>query len=636
MKKINTYLFSAIKSILLLTLSLTLYCGNVFASGTLYLNQDFNNTSFPPAGWTVSNTAGYNWIRTTYAGAYGTGMTSAVADFYDYSSGNFDLITPQLPVTTSGDSLVFDHAYSSGNNEVDRLEIYTSVDNGAAWILLVTLLGGPSGPLATSTPTYDLFVPTASQWATKKYSLPAGTNKIKFTGVTAYGNNLYLDNIKVGVPFSNDAGISSISDPKWGIIPQTMNPKSTVRNYGTAVQSFQVTMTINPGGYSNTQSVNNLAPGSSQDITFSSFNFSAEGNYTLRAYSSLASDQNVSNDTIINSLLVTSSPRNAVLEFCTGTWCQWCPCGDDEARHLEEVYPNSVLLAYHGAGSDPWRVFNGSGIISALGFAGYPSGLVDRRLGSHNGWGSIFTDAEYRYSQSPGSAVSINSTNINFNSTTGDLTVNLDAKALTDLTGQYKINYIITEDNLVYPQTGNSYCPGSSTWVHNWIVRNIVNTVTGDNINSGTWTSGQVYPLTFTTNINSAWIAGNCNIQVVIFKDNGALNVSEIQQGIRLPVVTTGIDPVSNTTAAEYELSQNYPNPFNPVTSIKFTVPKDGKVSLKIYDILGKLVSTYVDGFLNAGSYNAQFDGSGYASGIYFYTLSTKNFTETKKMHLIK
>ena len=122
----------------------------------------------------------------------------------------------------------------------------------------------------------------------------------------------------------------------------------------------------------------------------------------------------------------------------------------------------------------------------------------------------------------------------------------------------------------------------------------------------------------------------------MIFKDNGALNVSEIQQGIRLPVVTTGIDPVSNTTAAEYELSQNYPNPFNPVTSIKFTVPKDGKVSLKIYDILGKLVSTYVDGFLNAGSYNAQFDGSGYASGIYFYTLSTKNFTETKKMHLIK
>lgn len=633
----NTKLFSPILLILLTSLAFNFFTNNMSsATGTVYINQDFDNTSFPPAGWTLANTSTYNFIRTTYASGYGSGTSCAVADFYDYSSGNFEMTTPTLPVTTAGDSLVFDHAYASGQSELDRLEIYTSVDNGVTWTLLIDLLGGPSGPLATSTPTYDLFVPTATQWATKSYLLPIGTNKIKFTGITAYGNNLYLDNIKIGTKFANDAGINSISDPKWSITPQTMSPKASVKNFGTTNQTFQVTMTITPGGYTNTQSVSNLAPGQTQTVTFNSFNFSANGNYSLKSYSSLGGDQNVSNDTITNNLIVTSSPRNIVLEFCTGTWCQWCPCGDDEVHHVDVTYPNSVILAYHGAGSDPWRVFNGSAIISSLGFAGYPSGLVDRRLGSHNGWGSLFTDAEYRLSQSPASPVSITPTNINFNTATRQLTVSLDAKALSTLSGQYKVNYVITENNLVYPQTGNSYCTGSSTWVHNWIVRNIVNTVGGDNVNTGTWNENQVYPLSFTTTIDAAWAAGNCEFQVFIFKDNGTLSVSEVQQGIKLPVVTTGISNNGSSVPKVFELSQNYPNPFNPVTNIQFSIPKDGDVSLKIYNILGKLVSTYADGFMRAGVYNAEFDGAGLSSGIYFYTLSGKDFIETKKMNLVK
>ena len=230
-------------------------------------------------------------------------------------------------------------------------------------------------------------MPTAGQWATKRNALPVGTNKVKFTGVTAYGNNLYLDNIRVGVPYSNEAGLSSIISPKWGITPQNAAPQVSVRNYGSTTQSFSVTMTINPGGYTNTQSVTNLAAGQVQRVSFTGFNFASVGNYTMTCYTTLGSDQNTSNDTISNTLVVTTAPRNVVLEFCTGTWCQWCPCGDDEAHHLSVTYPNSVILAYHGSGSDPWKNFNGNGIIGLLGFAGYPSGLVDRRLGANKGWG---------------------------------------------------------------------------------------------------------------------------------------------------------------------------------------------------------------------------------------------------------
>ncbi len=607
-----------------------------FSSGTVYMLADFENTSFPPSGWTVANTSSYNFIRTTYASGYGSGSSCAVADFYDYISGNFDLITRSFPNSTSGDSLIFDHAYTTGAAENDKMDIYYSTDNGSTWNLLVTYLGGPSGPLKTAPATYDLFVPTPSQWATKRNALPVGTNKIKFTGVTAYGNNLYLDNIRVGIPYANDAGLSSIVAPKWSITPQSVAPQVSVRNYGSSTQSFNVTMTINPGGYTNTQAVSNLAAGQVQTVIFTSYNFATTNNYTLTCYTSLGSDQNIANDTISNTLVVTTSPRNVVLEFCTGTWCQWCPCGDDEARHLAQVYPNAVILAYHGAGSDPYKDFNGNGIIGLLGFAGYPSGLVDRRLGSNNGWGSMFTDAEYRMSQSPSGTVNIAVTSAVYNVGTRELVVNANATALSSLSGQYKVNYVIKENNLVYPQTGNSYCPGNSNAIHDDVVRNIVNGASGTNVNSGTWNQNQTYPLTFTTTLGAAWVPGNCRFDIFIYKDNGPLSVSEMQQGVSSSFVVTGINPLGTNIPDRYELSQNYPNPFNPVTNIHFSIPKNTNASLKVYNAVGQLMGVYLDGAINAGQYNAEIDATNFASGIYYYTLSTKEFTETKKMILVK
>lgn len=96
--------------------------------------------------------------------------------------------------------------------------------------------------------------------------------------------------------------------------------------------------------------------------------------------------------------------------------------------------------------------------------------------------------------------------------------------------------------------------------------------------------------------------------------------------------------PVENTKTipSNFFLSQNYPNPFNPSTQIKFGVPKNGIVSLKIYDILGREITTLVDGYRKAGNYRISFNASALASGIYFYKITTGNFTETKKMILMK
>ena len=91
-----------------------------------------------------------------------------------------------------------------------------------------------------------------------------------------------------------------------------------------------------------------------------------------------------------------------------------------------------------------------------------------------------------------------------------------------------------------------------------------------------------------------------------------------------------------NLIVEEYQLTQNYPNPFNPQTTINYQLPKDGLVTLKVYDALGKEVTELVNGYKGAGSYNVTFDGSNLASGIYFYKITAGEFTTTKKLMLMK
>ncbi|HLT23623.1 MAG TPA: T9SS type A sorting domain-containing protein, partial [Ignavibacteria bacterium] len=98
------------------------------------------------------------------------------------------------------------------------------------------------------------------------------------------------------------------------------------------------------------------------------------------------------------------------------------------------------------------------------------------------------------------------------------------------------------------------------------------------------------------------------------------------------------IQGISNTSnnANSYILSQNYPNPFNPSTTINFSIPKDGFVSLKIYDISGREIATLLNEEINVGMYSVVFNASKLSSGVYFYTINAGSFIETKQMILVK
>jgi photosystem II stability/assembly factor-like uncharacterized protein len=93
---------------------------------------------------------------------------------------------------------------------------------------------------------------------------------------------------------------------------------------------------------------------------------------------------------------------------------------------------------------------------------------------------------------------------------------------------------------------------------------------------------------------------------------------------------------VDLTTPVKFNLSQNYPNPFNPTTTINYSLPSDSKVSVKVYDVLGKEVATLVNETKSAGNYQVNFDASKLASGVYIYKIQAGNFIATKKLTLMK
>lgn len=121
-------------------------------------------------------------------------------------------------------------------------------------------------------------------------------------------------------------------------------------------------------------------------------------------------------------------------------------------------------------------------------------------------------------------------------------------------------------------------------------------------------------------------ISGN-----VIFAGTGSNGV-----WIRLLGQLTGIEPVSNEIPEGFSLSQNYPNPFNPSTTIRFSIPARSNVELIVFNSAGQEVARPVNEELNAGSYEYKFDAGKLSSGVYFYRLVTDDFTQTRKMVLVR
>jgi hypothetical protein len=101
-------------------------------------------------------------------------------------------------------------------------------------------------------------------------------------------------------------------------------------------------------------------------------------------------------------------------------------------------------------------------------------------------------------------------------------------------------------------------------------------------------------------------------------------------------LAVVGVPKTQNELPGTFMLGQNYPNPFNPSTKIEFSLPKDEFVTIKVFDLIGREVSSIVSKNLKAGSYEVEFDAGKLSSGVYFYRMNAGSFSETKKMIVVK
>ena len=161
-------------------------------------------------------------------------------------------------------------------------------------------------------------------------------------------------------------------------------------------------------------------------------------------------------------------------------------------------------------------------------------------------------------------------------------------------------------------------------------------------------TQGDTSRVFRTTNLGTTWIreplptqaANGGQVQHMVFINvnlgYGGIGSSGGIGGFIKYGPPSGITGNNGTVPAEFKLEQNYPNPFNPSTTISFSIPKSGMVTMKVYNSLGREVETLVNENMAAGTYEVTFDASKLTSGLYFYRVIANGFADTKKMMLVK
>jgi len=169
--------------------------------------------------------------------------------------------------------------------------------------------------------------------------------------------------------------------------------------------------------------------------------------------------------------------------------------------------------------------------------------------------------------------------------------------------------------------------------------------ISAKSVTGATFKSWEIYPDTVT----SEWAQysneqklpeGTAFIQgvIVIHAADGAPEASYGVDDVRLEITNdpgTGIEDYE-TIPTRYELSQNYPNPFNPTTKIHYNIPREGNVTLKVYNMIGQEVASLVNENKPAGSHQVTFNAKELASGMYIYRIQVGSFMSAKKMLLIK
>ncbi|MBS1551456.1 MAG: T9SS type A sorting domain-containing protein [Bacteroidetes bacterium] len=694
------------------------------------------------AGWTVSGTANLWLLQPTVTNAAGKlNDTAARCNFYNISGGNAAILrSPPLDFTGLSNPVIhFYAAYRTFSSEDDSLQVLISTDCGATFtdVPVPYRKGNSSAPsLATLLPSTTSYIPANSgEWRHETIDLLAYANNpnviIGFRGVSAFGNNLYIDNFiatnadvycsnpvtapgsyscnpLVNVNFTT-VGLRPLANLNQDISYSKTNFKS-IENYTGSFKSFDFSSANplltggntdydNPGGgeFSLTEHSNNYPPSTaSVEIAVNATATSPNGavytpsiiyskNWYTTTYTGndkngyalydISIDLNGLSFSDPDSLyilkradltaswvcmpttragnILTVSGLNTFSDFALAGNSLPCPnpaiptitlsngvlhhvvgpvhdstvftgfgCGSIVSVPFDPNHPGAYYFTFDILGSDPNLPLNGTDQIKL--------DVILPTLGCNDIVFDPVVPVPYQ-----GSDILVHGRV----TSTCDLTAVKEITIIvSDLCNNQAICHIGFDKPLPVELTSFVSVINGNSVNLNWTTATETNnsgfdierTVTNGNWSKVGYVSGSG---TTTSPVNYSFTDRN----VASGKYNYRLKQTDLNGNFAYFNLS---NEVNIGVPDKYDLSQNYPNPYNPSTKINYALPFDGKVSIKLFDISGKEVSTLVNEFKTAGYYTISFNASSLSSGVYFYRISAEgngsSFIATKKMMVVK
>ncbi len=242
--------------------------------GSWLLDEDFESGNFPPTGWSI-DFGTTEWQQATYS-AYGNGSYSTFYSNYDCNYSDNSIYTSSFSPTVSGDKLYFDYAYApydDGNLYYDDLEIFYYDDIDQTYYSLIYY---PGDSLQTAPGTSNYFEPTSGQWGTRVIDIPENATKIYFKSWENCGNNIYIDNVKIGqVPTGSDASVENVwAKGKLSFtygVPDTIS--ALIKNNGaTTITNLTVYLNITgANNHSDSVQIASLPSGDTAQVNFNGY-----------------------------------------------------------------------------------------------------------------------------------------------------------------------------------------------------------------------------------------------------------------------------------------------------------------------------------------------------------------------------
>lgn len=627
----------------------------VFAGGlsaqTTYFSEDFQIGSLP-AGWTATPSSGA-W---TVPGVTSSGFTPPAHTVYasvnddasqTSANGNSMLITPSVNLSAASTVYVkYDCFYAHGtyNAVTESADFSYSTDGGATWTVYGTL---PVNTTAWTINAIDMSAQLAGQSNVKlKWAYNDG-------GGWLYG--AAIDNVSIFTPAPNDAQVVSLdpasySPASYATVSSNISLTGVIQNSGTnAITSMAIKYNDGTNTYTDNISSINIP-------SFGSYNFTHNVPYTVPSagphpitfWVELTGDNNHANDTA-NTVLTGVSflpVHHVTVEEATGTWCGWCVRGIVFLDSMRAIHPNTCdLIAVHNG--DPMVVTAYDAGVGTL-IAGYPSTLVNRDLVSDPS--NIFPD--YDNSINDFGYADLVPT-VSFNATTRVATVAVSAHFAVDLSGDYRLACVFTEDDvhstaggqwdqhnyyssqsqnipLVDAETGFDFQAlpqviPSAQMYYDYVARTIVGGFNGQSASlPSTIPANSTQTYTFTYTVPAAYDVNKMKAIVLLIDNTGSSKHIMNSAGAALPL---GIDAPSAIGGIDV-----YPNPTNANSTVNINLIQSENVTVDVYDMAGALVSSENQGTLAVGNHMVGLNTANLANGMYFVKVTAGQSVKTIKV----